>query len=192
MTITEAATSEELSSYTDERLRDLKRFDESKSGVKGLVDAGVTKIPNIFRHPPGEDCLPTAGFSTTIPIIDLHGFDPTHREKIVEEVRDAWESWGFFQVVNHGIPEKVIEEMKDGVRRFFEQDDEVKRRYYTRDICKKIVYNSNFDLYTASVANWRDTFFCYMAPDPPNPQDLPIACRLLTFIPFFTIKFTLY
>ncbi|PKI68300.1 hypothetical protein CRG98_011295 [Punica granatum] len=60
--------------------------------------------------------------------------------------------------------------MKEGVRRFYEQDEEVKREYYTRDVARKLVYNSNFDLYTASAANWRDTFFCYMALKPPNPR----------------------
>ena len=34
-----------------DRKRELKAFDDSKSGVKGLVDAGVTKIPRIFIHP---------------------------------------------------------------------------------------------------------------------------------------------
>ncbi|KAF0915105.1 hypothetical protein E2562_033694, partial [Oryza meyeriana var. granulata] len=33
-----------------DRLRDLKAFDDTKAGVKGLVDAGVTAIPRIFHH----------------------------------------------------------------------------------------------------------------------------------------------
>lgn len=32
-----------------DRLSELKAFDDSKAGVKGLVDAGVTTIPAIFR-----------------------------------------------------------------------------------------------------------------------------------------------
>jgi hypothetical protein len=31
-----------------DRMSELKAFDESKAGVKGLADAGVTKIPRIF------------------------------------------------------------------------------------------------------------------------------------------------
>jgi hypothetical protein len=71
----------------------------------------------------------------------------------------------------------VLEEMDAGVRRFFEQDVEVKKKFYTRDVTKRFVYNSNFDLHTAPVANWRDTFFSYMAPYPPKPEELPGACR---------------
>ncbi|KAF3456830.1 hypothetical protein FNV43_RR01484 [Rhamnella rubrinervis] len=47
--------------------------------------------------------------------------------------------------------------MKDGVKRFHEQDTEVKKQFYTRDSSKPVVYDSNFDLYSAPSANWRDT-----------------------------------
>ncbi|KAH9602337.1 hypothetical protein KSS87_010919 [Heliosperma pusillum] len=67
--------------------------------------------------------------------------------------------------------------MLKGTRRFYEQDDEVKKEYYTRDFSNKIVYNSNFDLYTGPAANWRDTFYCFMARQPPIPEDLPSTCR---------------
>ncbi|BAF23640.2 Os08g0391700 [Oryza sativa Japonica Group] len=41
-----------------DRLRDLHAFDDTKAGVKGLVDAGVTTVPYFFRHHP--DPLPVA------------------------------------------------------------------------------------------------------------------------------------
>ncbi|KAG5580855.1 hypothetical protein H5410_051482, partial [Solanum commersonii] len=39
----------------------------------------------------------------------------------------------------------------------FEQDIKIKKQYYTRDITKKVVHASNFDLYNSSVpaSNWR-------------------------------------
>ncbi|OMP04935.1 1-aminocyclopropane-1-carboxylate oxidase 1-like protein [Corchorus olitorius] len=30
----------------------IKDFFETRAGVKGVVDSGITKIPNIFIHPP--------------------------------------------------------------------------------------------------------------------------------------------
>jgi len=66
--------------------------------------------------------------------------------------------------------------MMDGVRRFYEQDSEVKKQWYTRDGSKRFVYNANFDLYRAPAANWRDTFYCSMAPNPPNLDELPRIC----------------
>ncbi|RDX64886.1 putative 2-oxoacid dependent dioxygenase, partial [Mucuna pruriens] len=35
----------------NERTKELKAFDHRKLGVKGLVDAGITKIPRMFHHP---------------------------------------------------------------------------------------------------------------------------------------------
>jgi hypothetical protein len=34
------------------RLQERKEFDETKAGVKGLVDKGILKIPTLFHHPP--------------------------------------------------------------------------------------------------------------------------------------------
>ncbi|XP_057725231.1 1-aminocyclopropane-1-carboxylate oxidase homolog 1-like isoform X1 [Arachis stenosperma] len=164
---------------SDDRMSELKAFDDTKSGVKGLVDGGVTKIPALFQHP--LDKFPNASKTehTMIPVIDLEGVakDPITRQQVVSRIKEASETWGFFQVLNHGIPESVLEEMKEGIRRFFEQDIEVKKQVYTRDDMKPFVYNSNFDLYSSPALNWRDSFSCQLAPEPPKPQDLPEVCR---------------
>ncbi|KAJ0245124.1 Non-hem dioxygenase N-terminal domain-containing protein [Hirschfeldia incana] len=164
----------ELDSYNER-----KAFDETKAGVKGLVDAHITEVPSIFRLPQGalSNNKPSVSASA-IPIIDLADVDVS-REDIVKKIKDAAETWGFFQVINHGVPLSVIEEIQGGVRRFHEQDLQVKASYFTRDLSKTFVYNSNFDLYNPSslCVNWRDTFVCCMAPDPPNPEDIPLACR---------------
>ncbi|KAH1096385.1 hypothetical protein J1N35_013306 [Gossypium stocksii] len=164
-----------------DRTIELKAFDDTKAGVKGLVDGGITKVPRIFHQPPVKlHKFPVSNDSQfSIPVIDLEGVnkDPITRKQVVDKVGNASRKWGFFQVINHGIPVSVMEEMKDGVRRFHEQDVEVKKQYYTRDFTKPVVYNSNFDLYKSLAVNWRDTFFSRMAPDPPKMEDLPPVCR---------------
>lgn len=166
-----ATTASVLSAY--DRPTELKAFDETKSGVKGLVDAGIRQVPPIFINPPE-----TAGAKTStafeIPVIDLGSTD---RASTVEKIRMASENLGMFQVVNHGIPLSVMEEVVQGVLRFHEQDVEVKKRFYTRDLSRKVVYNSNYDLYRSASANWRDTFFSFMAPSPPSREELPEVCR---------------
>ncbi|XP_039029729.1 1-aminocyclopropane-1-carboxylate oxidase homolog 1-like [Hibiscus syriacus] len=168
-----------------DRASEIKAFDETKAGVKGLVDAGVSEVPRMFHRPPdafGEAYVPGAS-QFSIPVIDLQGVqgDRGARKSIVEQVRNASKEWGFFQIINHGIPVSFLEEMKVRVRRFFEQDVELKKQYYTRDNMKKVVHNSNFDLLTAPAANWRDSVYCKMTPDPPRPEELPEPFRDIMF-----------
>ncbi|KAK1315429.1 hypothetical protein QJS10_CPA06g00267 [Acorus calamus] len=162
-----------------DRAKEVKEFDEAKVGVKGLVDHGVNKIPRIFIHPP--DHHPTAPESDraklSIPIVDLEGIDGANRSEIVEKIGKASEKWGFFQVVNHGIPVKLLEEMMEGVRRFNEQPKEVKEEYYTRDPKKKFRFSSNFDIYKSKAANWRDTISCFFDVDPVDPNEVAPICR---------------
>ncbi|KAE8717651.1 1-aminocyclopropane-1-carboxylate oxidase-like protein 11 [Hibiscus syriacus] len=168
-----------------DRASELKAFDETKAGVKGLVDAGIKHVPRMFNRPPYEleknssVSVGGNGIHASVPVIDLEGTkeDPGARREIVEKVRNASESWGFFQVVNHGIPVSVLEDMKDGVVSFFEQDLEFKKKFYTRDSTKKVIYSSNFHLYSSPAADWKDTLFCCMAPDPPLPEELPEVSR---------------
>nr|KJB34544.1 hypothetical protein B456_006G071900 [Gossypium raimondii]KJB34549.1 hypothetical protein B456_006G071900 [Gossypium raimondii] len=70
--------------------------------------------------------------------------------------------------------------MLAAARGFHELPTEVKKSYYTREKTKKIIYGSNFDLYELRFANWRDTLFCVMGPEPLHPQQLPLVCRDIT------------
>ncbi|CAN1279539.1 1-aminocyclopropane-1-carboxylate oxidase homolog 1 [Linum perenne] len=134
------------------------------------MDTGITEIPRIFHAP--HHLLhdrPTAAADDpnfVLPIIDLKGLshDLEKRKQIVEQ-------WGFFHLVNHGIPDSLLQEMKAGVGRFHELDVEQKKQFFERDDpTKKIVYNTAF-------TNWRDSIQFAMAPDPPRPEELPACCR---------------
>ncbi|KAL3506091.1 hypothetical protein ACH5RR_031473 [Cinchona calisaya] len=170
----------------DSRKEFLKEFDDTKAGVKGLVDAQTAKIPTIFVHDHDQannledysSCC-TQNSELNVPIIDFGGINESQdsRKEIITRVREACERWGFFQMVNHDIPSSVIDEMIDGVRRFHEQETEAKKQFYSRDVTKKFYYNSNFNLYHTKAADWRDTISCILAPDVPEPQDLPEVCR---------------
>lgn len=172
---------EETPKATYDRKSELQAFDDTKAGVKGLFDAGVTKLPRIFIHPPEslKDIKTPAKTQFNFPVIDFEGFekDPSARENVVNRVREAAETWGFFQVVNHGIPPNILEEILDGVGRFMDQETEIKKQYYTRDFTQNIYFLCNFDLFSSPAANWRDTLYCNCAPTPPNPEELPSVCR---------------
>ncbi|CAN1807381.1 1-aminocyclopropane-1-carboxylate oxidase homolog 1 [Linum perenne] len=108
----------------------------------------------MFHAPPHflDDGLPYSADDPNFifPIINLTGYqDPEMRKHIIAKIRDA----------------------------FFEQDVELKKPYFDHDLTKKVVYTSNYDLYTAPVGNWRDVILFHMAPDPPQPDELPSCCR---------------
>ncbi|KAJ7979895.1 1-aminocyclopropane-1-carboxylate oxidase [Quillaja saponaria] len=166
-----------------DRNKEVKAFDETKEGVKGLVDTGIKKIPRIFIRPPdevAEDSKFTCNNNLHVPLIDLGDIRGDQHKKIVDEVRIASESWGFFQVVNHGIPSSVLEEMIKGVREFNEQDHEVRKKFYTRDRARKVRVNSNLDLYRSRAAGWRDSLVISMGSSDIEPEELPAACRTTT------------
>ncbi|CAN1806368.1 1-aminocyclopropane-1-carboxylate oxidase homolog 1 [Linum perenne] len=136
------------------RLSELKAFDETKAGVKGLVDAGIKQIPKIFHAPPHflHNGTPDDPNDFVFPVIDIgEGQD---RKLVVERIREASEKWGFFQVVNHGIAESVLEEMKSGVQRFHEQDLEIKKQFFTSLLCREIVIE-----YSKELLKLADTLF---------------------------------
>jgi len=167
-----------------DRRRELQAFDDTKAGVKGLVDAGVTAIPPIFRHSPEalEGVIITSSTSeedmaAIIPTVNLSSSAAARREEAVAQVRRAAGTVGFFQVVDHGVPADLMAGMLAGVRGFNEGPAEAKRALYSRDQARKARFNSNFDLFTSAAANWRDTLFLDLAPDPPPPEELPEAVR---------------
>ncbi|KAE8723784.1 1-aminocyclopropane-1-carboxylate oxidase-like protein 3 [Hibiscus syriacus] len=85
--------------FNYDRKKELKAFADSKAGVKGLVDAGITKVPRMFIAPPNSTSSPTTTERTQfrIPVIDLKGIgdDPLRHNETVEHVRNASETWGF-------------------------------------------------------------------------------------------------
>ncbi|KAM3708197.1 hypothetical protein ACJW31_02G079400 [Castanea mollissima] len=90
-----------------DRRSELKALDESKAGVKGLIDAGVEKIPRIFIHEQNkQNNLSDSSFDSkfSIPVIDL-------------------------KIVNHGVEVAVLDEIIDSIRGFHEQDLEVKKKF---------------------------------------------------------------
>ncbi|KAM0069427.1 putative deacetoxyvindoline 4-hydroxylase [Helianthus debilis subsp. tardiflorus] len=146
-------TTSTITSY--DRVTELKAFDQAKTGVQGLVDAGIQHVPRIFINQP--ETIPKAPTSIELPLIDLGSTD---RASTVEKIREASKNLGLFQVVNHGIPLSVIDETLKGVRRFHEQDVETKKRFYTRDASNTVGH-----------------FFSVMAPLPPKAEELPEVCR---------------
>jgi isopenicillin N synthase-like dioxygenase len=156
-------------------------FDDLMIGVKGLADTGLTKLPSIFVHDHIQKAIKPDPNDTKfqVPVIDIavDGGAGDNRAEIVNKLRDACESWGFFLVVNHGIPQQVIDKVIKSMIAFHEMDMEEKREYYTRDGSKRVIFNCNNFMYNVKEVTWKDTLVCKMAPAQPDWEDLPEICR---------------
>ncbi|KDP38107.1 hypothetical protein JCGZ_04750 [Jatropha curcas] len=163
-----------------DRLEEAKRFDDSKLGVKGLIDSGLTSIPRIFIHP--SDALANLKpvlrpRSEVIPTIDLSGFNSDRRPAIVEKLSRASRELGFFQIVNHGVPVEVMDRAISGIKAFHEQPSEIKKQWYRRDGGTGVSFISNIDLFRAKAASWRDTLQVMLGPSLPELEKIPEICR---------------
>ncbi|XP_047341681.1 1-aminocyclopropane-1-carboxylate oxidase homolog 1-like [Impatiens glandulifera] len=156
-----------------DRLREVKQFDDSKIGVKGLVDSGLTTIPRFFQHPPNirSGFLPSSRSKSSyqIPIIDLSN----HRTKIIDQIKSASSSLGFFQIINHNVPKQTLNHAISSVKAFNELPTDEKSQYYHRNLGRGASFSTNFDLYQSQAASWRDTLQIRLGPTPPNPGALP-------------------
>ncbi|TYH01675.1 hypothetical protein ES288_A09G078800v1 [Gossypium darwinii] len=146
---------------TYDRFQELKAFDDSKSGVED--HDSVKPIPTQF----------------TIPVVDLENIK-TRSDEVVEGIRKAGGEIGFFQVVNHGVPQSVLEEMLAAARGFHELPTEVKKSYYTREKTKKVIYGSNFDLYDVLCLTYQLQILQIKSPNPSNVVNIFIFCRDIT------------
>ncbi|GLJ42646.1 hypothetical protein SUGI_0883830 [Cryptomeria japonica] len=124
--------------------------------VKNLVDVGLQKVPEAYIRPENERPTASPVYSESIPVIDLHGFDDHNQSTVINAMSKACEEWGFFQVINHGVPEGVIERMVKAHHMFLEQPEEEKSKYKAEGHEKPVLYGTGFTAKGQKVLEWRD------------------------------------
>ncbi|KAL4186514.1 hypothetical protein AMTRI_Chr09g34310 [Amborella trichopoda] len=130
-------------------------------GVKGLVDAGISRIPNRYIHPP-EKLADFKRISSTItlPIIDLSGLsDASIKNSIAQEIWEATKKFGFFQVINYGVPQDLVKRLMDSTYEFFGLPPE-KKACYLKGVspCKNVFLSTSFTPETEKLLEWKDYF----------------------------------
>ncbi|KAK9942226.1 hypothetical protein M0R45_007902 [Rubus argutus] len=139
----------------------------------GEVDPAFIQDP---EHRPKLSIIEAQG----IPLIDLSPLnaadsisDPKAIEGLVREIGNACKDWGFFQVINHGVPLHKREKIETAARKFFAQPLEEKRKI-RRD--EKFVVGYFDTEHTKNVRDWKEVFDFLveeptLVPASPEPED---------------------
>ncbi|MED6112427.1 Protein DMR6-LIKE OXYGENASE 1, partial [Stylosanthes scabra] len=126
-------------------------------------------VPSNFIRPlndrPNLQNLHSSNYNNeSIPIIDLQGLDEdededasnNNRSQIIHNIGQACKDYGFFQIVNHGVPEDVVEKMVKVSKGFFDLPESERMKNYSDDPSKTTRLSTSFNVKTEKVANWRD------------------------------------
>ncbi|MED6209466.1 hypothetical protein PIB30_054940 [Stylosanthes scabra] len=114
--------------------------------------------------------------NTTIPTIDfsqLISSNPADRSKAIQELGTACTDWGFFMLINHGVPESLREEVLRASQRFYDLPDEDRKQYQAGDIFSPIKCGTSFNVNVEKTFLWRDYLKCHVHPHfhaPSNPH----------------------
>eukprot|EP00253_Pinus_taeda_P008526 PITA_08526 len=129
--------------------------------IEKLISNGVNNLEVQDRYvlPPHERPQKSdMSFCESIPIIDLKDLDGPNRTTLVHEIRRACEDDGFFQIVNHGVPENVMKSMMGVAKEFYEMPVEDRACLYSEDIKKPVRLSTSFNPSKDKVFHWIDYF----------------------------------
>ncbi|XP_009608413.1 2-oxoglutarate-dependent dioxygenase 19 isoform X2 [Nicotiana tabacum] len=131
-------------------------------------------IPANYVHSTNNPC--DSSDSNSIPIIDfslLTSGDPHQCSIAIHHLSKACQDWGFFMVVNHGIPENLIKAVIDCTHEFFNLPEEDKREYAGKHVLDPIRCGTSFNASKENVFFWRDYLKVFVHPQfhsPTKPQ----------------------
>ncbi|KAK4734146.1 hypothetical protein R3W88_008407 [Solanum pinnatisectum] len=125
--------------------------------VQSLSESGISTIPTKYVKPLNERPSLSKLSDVNIPTIDLEG------SSNCEEISEACRDWGFFQVVNHGVPRELMDEAQQVWREFFHQPMDVKQSYGNTPKTYE-GYGSRLGVEKGAILDWSDYYFLHYLP----------------------------
>lgn len=154
----------------------------------------VESLPEKYIFPPdkrpGKHEFPTM---TNLPVIDLSS---ENRARIVQQIVDASQQFGLFQVINHGVPVTLMNDTMNVFQEFFQLPPQYKSTFYSTDTTQKCrIYSSTMNYDNEDFHYWRDNFthHCHPLQDhvnlwPQNPTRYRYDFNLSTVATNFVTK----
>uniref|UniRef100_A0A7C9AMP4 6-beta-hydroxyhyoscyamine epoxidase n=1 Tax=Opuntia streptacantha TaxID=393608 RepID=A0A7C9AMP4_OPUST len=118
-----------------------------------------TILPESYIFPPGKrPGKQVVPLYDSVPVIDLGKADGDDHENIVHQIIEAAREYGFLQVINHGVPTRLMDATRRTFKEFFELPTEEKTRFLSLDPSQTCaLYTSNVDYEKEEIHNWRDS-----------------------------------
>ncbi|XP_059660366.1 protein DOWNY MILDEW RESISTANCE 6-like isoform X2 [Cornus florida] len=118
----------------------------------------VQSLPETYVFPPdqrpGKLIVPLC---KTIPVIDLGKAEDHDQSDIVQQILNASQEFGFFQVINHGVSENLVDDTVSLFKEFFNMPDEDKASVYSEDSNKSCkLFTSSLNYANEEFHLWRD------------------------------------
>lgn len=149
----------------------------------------VTTVPSLYSFDSNARsggrgnglCPSSTVLEGELPIIDFWKLtceDEEERAKTIGELGKACEEWGFFVVINHEVPQKLMDAMLEQLRQFFELPLEEKRRLSGSHFLDGIRCGTSFAVNpeVEKTRCWRDYLKVLVHPDFYSP-DVPPGFR---------------
>ncbi|KAJ9545722.1 hypothetical protein OSB04_025429 [Centaurea solstitialis] len=154
-------------------------------------ETGFSHVPKCYDISPSDRPSLNPDIANVV-VIDLAGLnDPTQRPMIAKNIGNACRDTGFFQIINHGIPQKVLDEALGTAFEFFDLPKAEKARYMSNDVHKPVRYGTSIKDGLDKIQFWRVFLKLYAHPLdqwiqqwPDNPSDYRQCLFCLTFTMF--------
>ncbi|XP_039119185.1 probable 2-oxoglutarate-dependent dioxygenase ANS [Dioscorea cayenensis subsp. rotundata] len=91
-----------------------------------------------------------------------------------EEIKAALQSWGMFQVIDHGMPPSFLDEVRDVARAFFKLPVEEKKKYINiRDgMFGREGYGNDQVKVEGQILDWTDRLYLFVQPEDQTKPEL--------------------
>ncbi|XVE92340.1 hypothetical protein REPUB_Repub01dG0088700 [Reevesia pubescens] len=129
---------------------------ESQTFLLANRSSPLSVTPNYILPQDKRPNLSETSTLASVPIIDL--LEPS--ALVVEQISRACEEYGFFQIINHGVPQELCDRMMGVITDFFELPPEEKAPFFTTDLTKQVKLFNYFvkDESQNKVSMWSECF----------------------------------
>ncbi|XP_065871377.1 feruloyl CoA ortho-hydroxylase F6H1-3-like [Euphorbia lathyris] len=143
-------------------------------GVKGLSELNLKALPKQYIQP--KERLINIISQESIPVIDMSNWE--NDPKIAESVCEAAEKFGFFQLVNHGVPLEVLQGVKDATERFFGLPAGIKKKFSKKfSPTTNVRFGTSFSPDSEKALEWKDYLSMFYVSEEEASAYWPPQCK---------------